>query len=742
MARPRARFGSAIAAAVLAMVVVLAIHELVRFALFPALSEWQRHLSTLALLVLASALPLLILTRRADAGAAATPGADDALASERRMLRTLIDNLPDFIYVKDAQCRFLLANVAVARLMGTTPDKLLGKSDFDFYPRELATQYSDDERNVMRAGKPLVNREEDGLDSDRNRISVLTTKVPLRDEQGQVIGILGIGRDITARVKVEAEVRAARELAEAANRAKSEFLANMSHEIRTPMNGVIGMAELLLGTELDREQRDFTETIHESGRALLTVINDILDFSKIEAGKLELEQLDMDLRNTAEDAARLLAVQAHGKGLELTVSIDPSLPAYVRGDPGRLRQVLLNLGGNAIKFTDAGEVSITVIVVERDESGTLVRFEVRDTGIGIAPERQNLLFRPFSQVDASTTRRFGGTGLGLSIVRRLVELMGGTCGAESQQGIGSRFWFTARFAPRGNATQVPHSLTPVALLGRRILAVDDNATNRKILAGQLKLCGADAASAGDAQEALQIMQAAVATGRPFEVALLDHDMPGCNGADLGRRINADAHLKSTRLVLLTSSGHRGDAPRFAELGFAGYLQKPVAQGDLLDSLMVVLGVSADDWHSQSHPIVTHDELTALRAKAIKKRVLLAEDNLVNQRVARHTVEKMGYDVDVVKDGREAVDAWETGFYDVILMDCEMPQLDGYGATREIRRRENGKTRIPIIALTAHAIKGADQECYAAGMDDYVTKPIDRERLRRSLERALAGEAAA
>jgi two-component system sensor histidine kinase/response regulator len=718
------------------MLVVVAIHEVLRVTVFPVLDEWQRHLATLALLGLASALPVLILTRRSQDLASSH-------ASEQRMLRTLIDNLPDFIYVKDAQCRFLLANVAVARVMGGTPEQLLGKSDFDFYPRELATQYSEDELSVMRSGQPLVNREEDGLDPDGKKLSILTTKVPLRDNSGKVVGILGIGRDITARVKVEAEVRAARELAEAANRAKSEFLANMSHEIRTPMNGVIGMAELLLTTEMDREQREFAETIHESGRALLTVINDILDFSKIEAGKLELEQLDMELRTTAEDTSRLLAVQAHAKGLELTVSIDPAVPAYVRGDPGRLRQILLNLGGNAVKFTDAGEVSINVTVAERDaESGTLVRFEIRDTGIGIPADRQNLLFQPFSQVDASTTRRFGGTGLGLSIVRRLVELMGGTCGVESREGMGSTFWFTARFATRGGAMQAPHSLTPVALLNRRILAVDDNATNRKILLGQLKLCGADATSADGADEALELMRAAVAAGNPFQVALLDHDMPGCNGAELGRRINADPELNSARLVLLTSSGHRGDAPRFAELGFAGYLQKPVAQGDLLDSLMVVLGVSAEDWHSQSHPIVTQDELAALRAKTIKKRVLLAEDNLVNQRVARHTLERMGYDVDVVKDGREAVDAWETGFFDAILMDCQMPVLDGYGATREIRRLEQGKRHIPIIALTAHAIKGADEECFAAGMDDYVTKPIDRERLRRSLERALADEAAA
>jgi PAS domain S-box-containing protein len=516
-----------------------------------------------------------------------------ATTDERAMLRALVDNLPDFIYAKDAECRFLLANTSVARHMGTTPDQLLGKTDFDFFPPDLAVAYSEDERRVMRSGQALINREEAGLDASGNALTLLTTKVPLRDEQGRVIGILGIGRDITARVKVEAEVRAAREAAEAANRAKSDFLANMSHEIRTPMNGVLGMADLLMQTRLDPEQQDFAETIRQSGRSLLTVINDILDFSKIEAGKLELESVDMDLRSTVQDVARLLTLQASAKRLKLAVSFDSTIPATVRGDPHRLRQILLNLGGNAVKFTSVGEVSISVLRVPGESAEPVVRFEVRDSGIGIPQDRRGALFQPFSQVDASTTRRFGGTGLGLSIVRRLVELMNGNVGVESEVGVGSTFWFTVRFSA----------------------------------------CASDALANGTKA------------------------VPG--GAD------------------------------------------------------------------RSH------------STAAFKRVLIAEDNLVNQRVARHMLEKMGFQVDVVADGRQVVEAWARGGYDLILMDCQMPEMDGYAATREIRRREGGVSRIPIIALTAHALKGADEECFASGMDAYLTKPIDREQLRGCLEKSFA-----
>jgi PAS domain S-box-containing protein len=663
----------------------------------------------------------------------------EAVLSEAELLRALIDNLPDLIYVKDDQSRFLVANRAVAEQMGTTPRELLGKSDFDFYPRELATSFYEDEQRIIVQGEELVDREETCVDSDGNEMVLLTTKVPLRAQDGRISGIMGIGRDITARVRAERQMREAREAAEAANRAKSEFVANMSHEIRTPMNGVIGLAELLLETQLDAEQRDYAQTIRESGKALLTIINDILDFSKVEAGRLDLEMLDMDLRGIVEDVGRVLALQAHRKGLELALNIDPALPDSVKGDPNRIRQILLNLGGNAVKFTAAGEVALDLKVVGSDASGTLARIEVRDTGIGIPANRLDKLFQQFSQVDASTTRRFGGTGLGLSIVRRLVELMDGETGVESTEGVGSCFWFTVRFQPSKSVNRQLHRMTPIELKDKRILAVDDNATNLKILTTQLALIGTDVTSARSANEALALMKQACEEQRPFEVGLLDHDMPGCDGAELGRRINSDPQLNVTRLVLLTSAGQHGDGSRFAKIGFAGYLIKPVSQGDLLDCLMVVLGASTEHWHAQTHPIVTQHQLQSLRARTRSARLLLAEDNLVNQKVAVHTLQKMGYSVDVAENGREAVRAWETGRYALILMDCQMPELDGYEATREIRRRETDGAHIPIIALTAHAIKGADLECKAAGMDDYITKPLDRNRLRACLERLIPAD---
>jgi len=518
--------------------------------------------------------------------------------------------------------------------------------------------------------------------------------------------------------------------AQVANQVKSEFLANMSHEIRTPMNGVIGMAELLLDAPLGHQQRDYAETIRDSACALLTVINDILDFSKIEAGKLELDVTRVEVRDLLEDVARLIAIQAHAKNLEVTAYIDPAVPEFVQADAGRLRQVLINLCGNAVKFTQQGEVALSVSVAAQDADSTTLRFEVRDTGLGIPENRLHTLFKPFSQVDASTTRRFGGTGLGLSIVKRLAEMMGGEAGVLSRQGAGSTFWFVARLALAVVDAPAPPPDASAAPRGR-VLVVDDNATNCRVLEGQLHRCKMRALCVNSAADALTAMRDELRNGRPFEIALIDQQMPGCDGAELGRRIHADPLLKSTPLVLLTSSGQQSEWQRFAELGFAGYLLKPVAQRDLTSCLMLVLSGRAEDWHARTQGIAAQ-HVAAERGRD-RRRILIAEDNVVNEKVARHSLQKLGFLVDAVQNGRDAVTAWQTGRYDLILMDCQMPELDGYEATREIRNRERDGQHIPIVALTAHAMKDDDLKCKAAGMDDHLTKPLDRERLRLCLE---------
>jgi two-component system, sensor histidine kinase and response regulator len=520
--------------------------------------------------------------------------------------------------------------------------------------------------------------------------------------------------DVSERKQAEREREEAEAAAAAGRRAKSEFLANMSYEIRTPMNGVIGMSELLLDTPLDPMQRDYAESIRDSGNALLTVINDILDFSKAEAGKLELELLEVDLRDTFEDVARLLSLRAHAQGLEVTAQIDPQLPPLVRADAGRVRQILLNLAGNAIKLTRSGEIALEIRVLENLPHGTHVRCEVRDTRIGIP---------------------VGGTELGLSIVRRLAQLMEGETGVASTPGVGSTFWFTAWFGP-AILTAHAYNTPPAALSGQRVLMVDDNATNRKVLMGQLLQCGVDPVSAGSAGEALMLMRQAAQAGRPFDAALLDHQMPDCDGAELGRIIVEDEDLEPTRLILLTSSGQRGEGQMFADIGFAGYLLKPVAQRDLTECLMLALANESDTWRTHAQPIITRHALRAQRARS-QNRILLAEDNVVNQTVAVRILEKLNYRVTVVSDGSAAVAHWKNGAYDLILMDCQMPDMDGYEASREIRRLEGDTRHIPIVALTAQALKGCDQMCFAAGMDAYLTKPIDSDELDACLEKFLS-----
>jgi two-component system, sensor histidine kinase and response regulator len=535
--------------------------------------------------------------------------------------------------------------------------------------------------------------------------------------------------------ELEAALADARAQAEAASRARSEFLSNVSHEVRTPMNGVLGMTALLLDTDLDSRQREYANVIRASADALLLVINDLLDYAKIEAGKLELERVEMDLRAHVEEVATTQAAAAAAKRLELVVDVGTDLPERVLGDPGRIRQALANLVSNAIKFTASGEVAIH-LSREPGPVKDLVRFTVRDTGIGLSPEQQAKLFRPFAQADASTARQYGGTGLGLSIVKRLAELMSGEVGVRSKPGAGAIFWFTARLAPcaRESAAPTAHEQPPTPSPGgRRVLVVDDNDTNRRVI-GEL-LAGADyeVETVGSAIEALTVLERAAERGTPFQAVLTDHRMPGIDGIELARRIRALEGIGETRLVLYSSIDDKSSRKELRALGFAGHLSKPMRRAELLATMERVLSHAALEFTQRLRAIVTRDVIVEDHQRR-GRTVLLVEDNPTNRRVAELFLERAGCEVVQAVDGAEALAALGRRRFDLVLMDVQMPVMDGLEATRRIRAGVAGGGRIPVVGLTASALKEQVEACRAAGMDDVIAKPLERERLEAVLER--------
>ena len=808
-----------------------------------------------------------------EAEIAVRGGMEEALSKERTILRSLIDNVPNFLYVKDTQAKFVVANLHCALQLGfETTDELLGKGDFDIYPQHLAAGFYEDDQNVIRSGQALLNHEEMGVDHQGEATHILSTKVAIRDKDGRITGLAGVGIDITGQKRAEAELCASRELfmllldsipegiygidvrgnctfcnpsclaqlgypgaaqllgknmhtlmhhsrpdgthypvaechiyeafrrrkgthiddevlwrrdgtsfpveywsypmlrdgnvigtvvtfvnitqrkqaeqvlhearqaAEAANRAKSEFLANMSHEIRTPMNGIVGMTELALDTELNHEQRGYLNLVKSSSESLLVLLNDILDFSKIEVGKLDMEIIEFSLRDCLDNAMKVMSMRAHEKGLELACQIPPEVPDALGGDPTRLRQIVTNLVGNAVKFTSQGEV--VMHVETRHESGdqTALHFSVSDTGLGIPLEKQATIFEAFTQADNSTTRKYGGTGLGLSICLRLVEKMNGRMWLESEPGRGSTFHFTASFESQKSLSGKRAAADLDNLRDLSVLIVDDNATNRRILKEMLAVWKMKTVEAEGGRSALDLLKQARAEGRAFSLVLLDAQMPEVDGFQVAKQMMQDPELSSLVSIMLTSAGFRGDAARCRELGIQAYLPKPIKHSDLLQAIQTVLNNPGDAKSglatnlSQEAETPTLITTHSLREGRKHLNILLAEDNRVNQILAISLLEKRGHTVVLVETGKAALEASRNASFDLILMDVQMPEMDGLEATACIREGEKitGK-HTPIVAMTAHAMVGDRERCLQAGMDGYIAKPLSVKELYTTIE---------
>jgi len=659
--------------------------------------------------------------------------AEEALHRTEEKYRNIFENSMEGIYQTTPEGRYLMANPMLAWMYGySSPEELMAEvTDLNrrFYvePGRRAEFLA-----LVEKGGAIKSFESQVYRKDCSVIWISECARVLQDEKGKTLYLEGTVQDITDRKQAEKEMARARDAALEQARLKSEFLANMSHEIRTPMNGVLGYLGLLADRAFadEREMTEFVRGARTSAETLLELINDILDFSKIEAGKLTFENIKFDLRSVVEQTAELLAPRAEQKGIELACLVEYGVPLFLKGDPTRLRQILVNLAGNAVKFTEKGEVVIRASLVEEGDREAKIHFSVKDTGIGIPPEKHHLLFQSFTQVDGSSTRRFGGTGLGLAISKQLAEMMGGKIGFESSPGVGSNFWFEVTLT-KDNSGQLP-LVSTADIDNLAVLVVDDNAVNRDILCRMVQSFGCRPFPAPTGEKALQILRQQLSLGDPVRLAILDFQMPGGTGEELGRQIKSDPLLKDVVLMLVTSVGARGDAIRVKEAGFAAYLNKPVKQSQLLDAIMAVMAqTSSKESSTENQPLITRHYLEEAKRGGT---ILLVEDNPVNQAVAEAILTRAGYSVVIAGNGREAVETLKNKDFDVVLMDVQMPEMDGFEATGEIRKLSGAKAKVPIIAMTAHAMAGDREKCLEAGMDDYVSKPINSAELREVIER--------